>query len=224
MSTAYIIGTCDTKGRELRYVKAVIETLGVTTALVDIGIRSTGKEADFGPREVARCHPEGAERVFVNDRGAAVRAMTEALRLFLRAQPNVGGVFGLGGSGGTAMITAAMRDLPIGVPKLMVSTIASGNVAPFVDCSDIGMFPTLTDIAGLNRITRLVLANAAHAFAGMMKNAVDTDPAEKPAVGLTMFGVTTPCVTQVADSLSDRYDPLIFHATGAPWRSSLIPV
>ncbi|MFH7112061.1 Tm-1-like ATP-binding domain-containing protein, partial [Achromobacter xylosoxidans] len=129
--------------------------------------------------------------------------------------PDLGALLGLGGSGGTALITPAMRALPIGVPKLMVSTMASGNVAPDVGPSDIGMMYCVTDVAGLNRISRRVLANAAGAIGGAFRLAASVAGDDsRPPVGITMFGVTTACVEQVTPLLESRYDCLVFHATG----------
>ena len=148
--------------------------------------------------------------------------MAEALCEFLvreTAEARVAGVIGIGGSGGTAIITKAMQALPIGLPKLMVSTVASGNVAPYVGCSDIALMYSVVDVAGLNAVSCRVLANAAHAMAGM---AAQPPPAltAKPALGMTMFGVTTPCVTAVRKILEDAgFDCLVFHATGAGGRA-----
>jgi uncharacterized protein (UPF0261 family) len=132
---------------------------------------------------------------------------------------DVGGLLGLGGSGGTALVTPAMRALPVGVPKLMVSTVASGNVAPYVGPSDVTMMYSVTDIAGLNRISRVILANAAHAIAGMARAERPPPTALKTAIGLTMFGVTTACVNQVVATLETEYDCLVFHATGTGGQS-----
>jgi uncharacterized protein (UPF0261 family) len=147
-----------------------------------------------------------------------VSAMAVALERFLLTRTDVGGVLGLGGSGGTALITPAMRALPVGVAKVMVSTVAAGNVAAYVGASDIAMLYSVTDVAGLNRISRQVLGNAAHALAGMVGNPIPA-AADRPAVGLTMFGVTTPCVTAVTERLGDDVDPLVFHATGTGGRA-----
>ncbi len=131
----------------------------------------------------------------------------------------VAGVLGIGGSGGTALITAAMRSLPIGLPKLMVSTVASGNTAPYVDCSDITMMYSVVDVAGLNTVSRTILGNAAHAMAGMAMHSW-SDMQSRPAIGMTMFGVTTPCVTAVRQALEkEGFDCLVFHATGAGGRA-----
>jgi uncharacterized protein (UPF0261 family) len=187
-----------------------------------VDLSTTGESApgaDVGAAEVAACHPEGAGAVFTGDRGGAVGAMAVAFERFLVARPDVGGVIGLGGSGGTALVTPAMRALPVGIPKVMVSTLASGDVSPYVGPSDIAMVHSVTDVAGLNRISRQVLGNAAHALAGMVARPIAEETGGKPAVGLTMFGVTTPCVTQITEALAGDYDCLVFHATGTGGRS-----
>lgn len=215
MPSAYVVGTCDTKAAELRYVRDLIAASGQPALLVDIGIRSDGATADLGPEEVARHHPQGAGAVFQGDRGRAVAAMAEALAGFVRERSDdIAGMIGLGGSGGTAMIAPAMRALPVGRPKLLVSTVASGNVAPYVGPSDIAMVYSVTDVAGLNSISRRVLGNAAHALAGMIAQPIPEAEADKPAIGLTMFGVTTPCVETVTSLLRRDYECLVFHATG----------
>jgi uncharacterized protein (UPF0261 family) len=219
MAKAYVVGTCDTKGEELAYVRDLIAAAGMPAVLVDLGTRSDGRRADVTPQEVAAHHPKGAGAVFGEDRGQAVAAMAEAFARFVRARADIGGMIGLGGSGGTALVTPAMRALPVGVPKVMVSTVASGNVAPYVGPSDICMMYSVTDVAGLNRISRQVLGNAAHALAGMMAHRVPAASDAKPAVGLTMFGVTTPCVQQVTKALESDYDCLVFHATGTGGQS-----
>ena len=215
----YVVGTCDTKGRELAYVRDLIRAAGVPAALVDVSTRDTSGSADVAARIVAACHPDGAAAVFTGDRGSAVAAMAVAFEHFLLGRDDVAGVIGLGGSGNTALVTHAMRALPVGVPKLMVSTVASSNVAPYVGPSDIAMMYSVTDIAGLNRISRIILANAAHAIAGMARGEAPAVAADLPAVGLTMFGVTTPCVNRVTSLLGARYDCLVFHATGTGGQS-----
>ncbi len=219
MAKAYVVGTCDTKGDELAYVRDLIAAAGVPAVLVDLGTRSDGRGEDVTPREVAAHHPEGAGAVFGEDRGQAVAAMAEAFARFVRARDDIGGMIGLGGSGGTALVTPAMRALPVGVPKVMVSTVASGNVGAYVGPSDICMMYSVTDVAGLNRISRQVLGNAAHALVGMLAHRVPAASDAKPAVGLTMFGVTTPCVQQVTKALENDYDCLVFHATGTGGQS-----
>ncbi|SEL64995.1 Tm-1-like ATP-binding domain-containing protein [Halomonas daqiaonensis] len=219
-SIAYLIGTCDTKAAELLYMHELLAAAGVSSRIVDVGTRGNDQgAADVTAAEVAACHPQGGSAVFVNDRGRAVAAMAEALRHWLPTRRDIGGVLGIGGSGGTALIAPALRELDIGVPKLLVSTIASGNVASYVGPSDIAMLYSVTDVAGLNRISRRVLGNAAHALAGMLQGQVPDVAEDKPAIGLSMFGVTTECVNQLSAALESDYDCLIFHATGTGGRS-----
>ncbi|SFH51355.1 Uncharacterized protein, UPF0261 family [Palleronia marisminoris] len=215
----YIAGTCDTKLAELDYVRKRIAATGAKVALVDLSTSDTPVSGtDIPAREVAAHHPDGADAVFTGDRGSAVAAMAVAFERFTLARDDLAGLIGLGGSGGTALITPAMRALDVGVPKIMVSTVASGNVAPYVGPSDVTMMYSVTDVAGLNRISRRVLANAAGAIAGMAQ--VDLPQVEtRPAVALSMFGVTTPCVTQVVERLENAYDCLVFHATGTGGQS-----
>jgi uncharacterized protein (UPF0261 family) len=220
MAKAYVIGTCDTKGPELAYLKGLLEGVGLAGVLVDVGIRSDGIGADVSPREVAACHPGGTGAVFSDDRGAAIAAMASALVAFMATRDDVGGAIGAGGSGGTALISPALRALPVGTPKVLVSTVASGNVGPYVGPADICMMYSVTDVQGLNRISRRVLGNAAHALAGMMQHPIPPSRApDRPALGLTMFGVTTPCVQAVTKALEADYDCLVFHATGTGGQS-----
>jgi uncharacterized protein (UPF0261 family) len=228
MGSVYVVGTFDTKGQELRYVAGLVAAAGVPAVTVDLGTGGgpdadvTGADVTAG--EVAAWHPGGRAAVFTGDRGSAVSAMAVAFECFVRARADdIAAMIGLGGSGGTALITPAMRALPVGLPKVMVSTVASGNVAPYVGPSDIAMLYSVTDVAGLNRISRAVLGNAAHAVAGMAAHQVPAggpeNGAAKPALGLTMFGVTTPCVTRVSELLAGDYDCLVFHATGTGGQS-----
>jgi uncharacterized protein (UPF0261 family) len=211
----YIVGTFDTKEAELRYAASCVKAAGAPAVLVDISATPSTAEADVTPAMVAAHHPGGAGAVLgLSDRGEAVTAMAEALTAFLLTRGDIGAVLGLGGGGNTAMVTAAMRALPVGVPKLMVSTMASGNVAPYVGPTDIMMMHAVADVAGLNAITRVVLGNAAHAAAGMARHPVAAVSGERPAVGLTMFGVTTPAVTEIRRLLGDDWECFVFHATG----------
>lgn len=227
MRRAYVVGTFDTKGVELAYVADLARAAGVEVVTVDVSTRQQrSAEADVTADSVAAHHPDGAAAVFTGDRGSALEAMAVGLQRFLTSRNDVCAVLGLGGSGGTAVITAAMRALPVGVGKLMVSTVASGDVAPYVGASDIAMWHSVTDVAGLNRISRQVLGNAAHALAGIASHSIPA-ATERPAVGLTMFGVTTPCVNAVVERIaritggaaSDAVDPLVFHATGTGGRA-----
>jgi len=218
---AYIAGTFDTKGRELFFLRNCLEKLGMRTVTVDLATSCKPSPAMINPREVARHHPRGERAVFTGDRGTAVSEMAVAFEHFVVRRRDLGGLISAGGSGGTALATPAMRRLPIGVPKLMVSSVASGDVRPYVGPSDLCMMYSVTDVAGINRISERVLANAAHALAGMIAYARPSNaPSDaKPAIGLTMFGVTTPCVQAVTRALEARYDCLIFHATGTGGQS-----
>jgi uncharacterized protein (UPF0261 family) len=218
--TAYVVGTFDTKAEELRYVAELLRAAGVRARTVDVGTKSPDASADVSASHVAAFHPNGADTVLkAGDRGLAVTAMSEALVCFISEQKDVGGIIGLGGSGGTAIIAPAMRALPIGVPKLMVSTLAAGDVAPYVGVHDIAMMFPVTDISGLNRLSRVILANAAHALAGMMTRSVPIAADAKPALGFSMFGVTTPCVQQLTARLSNDFECQVFHANGPGGRA-----
>ena len=218
---AYIAGTFDTKGRELFYLRNCLDKLGLRTVTVDLSTSGKPSPAMIHPREVARHHPKGERAVFTNDRGSAVSEMAVAFEHFLVRRRDLGGLISAGGSGGTALATQGMRRLPIGVPKVMVSTVASGDVKPYVGPSDVCMMYSVTDIAGINRISEKVLANAAHALAGMIAYAKKDSAASeaKPALGLTMFGLTTPCVQAVCKALDEHYDCIVFHATGTGGQS-----
>jgi uncharacterized protein (UPF0261 family)/ABC-type branched-subunit amino acid transport system ATPase component len=217
--SAYVAGTFDTKGRELGFIANCLQKLGLTVVTVDLSTSRKPSPADVGPAEVARFHPKGAMAVFTGDRGQSVTAMAEAFERFIVTRRDLGGIVSAGGSGGTALATPAMRRLPVGVPKVMVSTVASGNVKDYVGPADICMMYSVTDVAGINRISEQVLSNAAHALAGMISHGRRTESAAKPAIGLTMFGVTTPCVQAVAKALEERFDTLVFHATGTGGQS-----
>lgn len=216
----YVAATYDTKGHEAEYVVDLLKRDGLGVVSVDVSTTGAASAARVQARDVARSHPQGEQAVFTGDRGSAIAAMALAFERYAAANPDIGALLGLGGSGGTALITPAMRALPIGVPKLMVSTMASGNVAPYVGPSDIAMMYSVTDVAGLNRISRRVLANAAGAIGGAFRQAGDKGGDDsQPAVGITMFGVTTACVQQVTPLLESRYDCLVFHATGTGGQS-----
>ncbi|GAB4195870.1 MAG: ABC transporter permease [Thalassobaculales bacterium] len=218
---AYVAGTFDTKGRELFYLRNCLEKLGLRTVTVDLSTSGKPSPANVHPREVARHHPRGEAAVFTGDRGSAVTEMAIAFERYLAGRRDLGGIVSAGGSGGTALATQAMRRLAVGVPKVMVSTVASGDVKPYVGPTDICMMYSVTDVSGINRISERVLANAAHALAGMIVHARGPAAASeaKPVVALTMFGVTTPCVQAVTKQLEERWDCLVFHATGTGGQS-----
>jgi uncharacterized protein (UPF0261 family) len=218
--SAWVVGTFDTKGDELGYLCERIRAQGV--AVVSVDVSTSGRDAgraQVSAREVAGHHPGGADAVFTGERGSAVSAMAQALVRFLRGRSDVGGVIGAGGSGAAALVAPALRSLPVGCPKLLVCTLASGDVRPFVGSSDILMLYPVVDVSGLNRISRQVLANAAHAMAGMVQARLAADGAALPCLGLSMFGVTTPCVQGVTQALQGEFECLVFHATGSGGQS-----
>ena len=223
-----VAGTLDTKGAELRFIRDEIAAAGVRVVLVDISTSGQPSPADVPPHHIATYFRGGPNAVFTGERGAAIAAMAEAFEAWVRRQEPVGGLISAGGSGGSSLVAPAMRALPIGVPKVLISSVASGNVAPYVGPSDIMMLYSVTDVAGLNSVSRQVLANGAAAMVGMVKARAagaerERGPARrgdgKPAVGLTMFGVTTPCVQAVAAALEDDFECLVFHATGVGGQS-----
>ncbi|WP_436643186.1 ABC transporter permease [Microbaculum sp. FT89] len=213
-----VAGTLDTKGAELRFIRDVIREHGLPVRMVDLSTSGRHSGAEVPAHQVAAFHPRGASGVFTHDRGESVAGMTLAFERWVARQSGIAGIISAGGSGGTAIVAPAMRALPVGTPKLIVSTVASGDVRRYVGPSDITMMYSVADVQGLNSITRQVLRNAAAAMAGMVRDRREHARREsggvKPAVGLTMFGVTTQCVRQVADALETDYDCLVFHATG----------
>ncbi len=224
-----VAGTLDTKGDELRFIRDQIAAAGVRVVLVDLSTSGQPSPADVPPHHIAAYFRGGPNAVFTGERGAAITAMAEAFEAWVRRQEPVGGLISAGGSGGSALVAPAMRALPIGIPKVLISSVASGNVAPYVGPSDIMMLYSVTDVSGLNSVSRQVLANGAAAIVGMVKARAaasgerDREPARrgsrKPAIGLTMFGVTTPCVQAVAAALEDDFECLVFHATGVGGQS-----
>jgi uncharacterized protein (UPF0261 family) len=225
MTVVVLLGTLDTKGREYDYLRERLREQGVDVVLVDAGVFEPLAEADVTQDEVAAAAGAdiGALRA-AGDRGAAVDAMcrgsAEVVRR-LRAEGRLDGILTVGGSGNSSIAAAAMGVLPIGVPKLIVSTLASGDTRPYVGATDVSMTYSVVDISGLNRISERILANAAGAIAGMAKVEVPEESGEgkplsrAPLIGATMFGVTTPCVTHARERLEELgYEVLVFHATG----------
>ena len=222
--TILLIGTLDTKGAEFAYVRGLITERGHKTVVMDTGV---GGEPPFVPdisaTEVAEAgHKSLTALREAGDRGAALTVMGEGARvLALKAYVDgqVDGVLSLGGSGGTSIATTAMQALPIGFPKVMVSTMASGDVAPYVGVKDITMMYSVVDVAGLNRISRQVFCNAVGAICGMVEQTLP-EAEDKPLITASMFGVTTPCVTAVREKLEAAgYEVLVFHATGSGGRA-----
>ena len=215
MATVVLLGTLDTKGVEYAFLRERLLEHGVDVLLVDAGVNEPLVEPDIGRAELAQ---NVAELGAAGDRGAAVTAMAEgAERVVTRlyADGRLDGILALGGSGGSSIATRAMRALPVGVPKLMVSTVASGDTRPYVGAVDVTMMYSVVDISGVNSVSARIMANAAGAIAGMV-NATVPPLEEKPLVAATMFGVTTPCVTRARERLEEHgYEVLVFHATGA---------
>jgi uncharacterized protein (UPF0261 family) len=216
-----LIGTLDTKGSEILFLKECLQAAGGDVIVVDVGVLGTPAfPADVSREEVAEKGGTCLEDLRRDqDRGKAIAAMEQGLAAWFRGRRDtIAGVLGIGGSAGTTIATAGMRELPVGIPKLMVSTLASGNTRPYVGTSDIAMLYPVGDFTGLNSLTRQVLANAANALAGMCSLPLpDPKPKhQRPLLAATMFGVTTPCVNQVRELLgSEGWELLVFHATGS---------
>ena len=225
MATVVLLGTLDTKGREYDFVRARLREHDVDVLLVDVGILGEPlAEPDVSRAEVARAAGMDVRALAAaGDRGAAVATMARGAAEVvteLHAEGRLDAVAGLGGSGGSAIVAHAMRDLPVGVPKLLVSTLASGDTRPYVGAVDVTMMYSVVDIAGLNRVSERILGNAAAAVAGMAKTRVEPSAGARPLVGATMFGVTTPCVTRARERLEELgYEVLVFHATGTGGQS-----
>lgn len=225
MQTVVVMGTLDTKGAELKYVQEIIAESGLDTLLVDTGVLGNPTiKADISREEVAKAGGQDlSQLVQREDRGEAITVMTAGAAKIARQlydQGKLQGIISLGGSAGTTIGTSAMRALPVGVPKVMVSTLASGDTRPYVGTKDICMLYSVVDIAGLNRLSKTILGNAARAIAGMVTNAREEAVDEKPLIGATMFGVTTPCVTKAREYLESRgFELLVFHATGTGGRA-----
>ena len=219
MKTIAIAGTFDSKGTEYLYVKKLIESFGVKTFTIHIGVFEPEFEPDVSNREVATAVKANIDEIVQKrDRALATELLSKGIEVLLPQlyeQGKFDGILSFGGSGGTALITPAMRKLPIGVPKVMVSTMASGNTEQYVGTSDIVMIPSIVDVAGLNVISTKIFDNAVFAILGMVNYSHAIVAEKKPLVAATMFGVTTPCVTFAREYLEARgYEVLIFHATG----------
>ena len=215
-----LIGTFDSKGEEFSFLRERIESAGLRTLMIDVGVLGSSPfEADVTRGDVAAAaNQDLAAMQAERDRGRSVTAMALGATVILKRlfeQGPIHGVASLGGSAGTVIATAAMRALPYGFPKLMVSTLASGDTKPYVGMKDICMMPSVVDIAGLNRVSRRILSNAAGAICGMVACEPAAPFEAQPAIAATMFGVTTPCVTAARRILEARgYEVLVFHATG----------
>lgn len=220
-----IIGTLDTKGEEIGFARDVLTAQGVDVHIIDTGVVGEPQiEPDTTASEVAEAAGTTLEHLRENaDRGEAMEAMGEGATVIAERMHDAGdlaGIMGLGGSGNTSIATTAMRALPVGVPKLMVSTMASGDTEPYVGARDIMMLYSVADIEGLNQLSRQVIANASLAMVGMVTNEPDVEVESQPTIGITMFGVTTPCAKTARAYLEDRgYETIVFHATGTGGRA-----
>jgi uncharacterized protein (UPF0261 family) len=221
-----LIGTLDTKGDEYAYLRDRLRAAGVDVLIADVGTLEPahGCEPDITRQEVAAATGvDLAHLAEARDRGAAITAMAQAAAALTRRlydEGRIHGVLAAGGSGNTAIATRAMQALPVGVPKLMVSTVAAGDTHDYVGGTDVTLMASVTDVAGVNSISGRILANAAAAMAGMVGAEPVELSAERPLVAATMFGVTTPCVTCAREALEERgYEVLTFHATGTGGRA-----
>lgn len=223
MPTVVLAGTLDTKGHEYAFLRDRVREHGVDVLLVDVGVYEPQVEPDISREEVARAGGKDAGALAdAGDRGSATAAMGQGAAAMLKQLHDEGrlqGVLGIGGSGGSSIVTSAMRALPVGVPKLMVSTVASGDTRPYVGAVDVTMMYSVVDIAGINSISARILTNAAGAIAGMVRGSVPSLE-HRPLVGASMFGVTTPGVTRARERLEELgYEVLVFHATGTGGQS-----
>ena len=215
-----IVGTMDTKGVEFAFIKTQIESVGLSTCVINTGILGEPQlTPDISADEVSKAGGSSLEALRdEGDRGNSVTVMAAgaaALVAEKHAAGEIDGIISLGGSAGTTIGTTAMQAVPVGVPKIMVSTLASGDTSPYVQSKDICMMYSVVDIAGINRLSRQILANAAGAIVGMVNAEVPETTADKPLIAATMFGVTTPCVTKAREILEEAgYEVLVFHATG----------
>ena len=219
MKTVAVLGTFDTKGKELKFIKECIEEQGLKTLCINTGVFESVVEPDISSAEVAAAVGADINAIVEKrDRATATEVLakgTEKLIPQLYAEGKFDGIISIGGSGGTSLATPAMRQLPLGVPKVMVSTMASGDVSPYVGTSDIVMIPSVVDAEGLNDISKVIFSNAANAIVGMVQNRKEIESDGNPLLAATMFGVTTPCVKAAEDYLHEQgYDVLVFHATG----------
>ena len=219
MKTIAIAGTFDTKGRELKFIKELVEEQGLAILCIHTGVFEPLIAPDVTNADIAAAVGADINAIIEKkDRATATDVLSrgmEALIPKLYAEGKFDGIISIGGSGGTSLATPAMRALPIGVPKVMVSTMASGDVSPYVGTSDIIMIPSVVDVEGLNDISRKIFSNAVNALVGMVQNQKEIKGDGKPLLAATMFGVTTPCIKTAKEYLEAQgYDVLVFHATG----------
>jgi uncharacterized protein (UPF0261 family) len=223
--TVAVIGALDTKGQEFAFLKTEIEKRGCRTLVINVGVLGTPVfQPEVSAEEVAAaCGVSLADLVARHDRGQAMEVMNRgaaALVEKLYKEGKFDGIISMGGGGGTGVAASGMRGLPVGVPKLLVSTVASGDIGPYVGTTDITMMPSVVDVAGLNRISRTIFTNAAGAICGMVTGEVRTSPDDRPLIAATMFGNTTRAVDNARKILETHgYEVLVFHATGTGGRT-----
>lgn len=223
MKTVAIVGTFDTKGRELQFIKECIEERELATLCINTGVFDPVVKPDISSDQIASAVGEDMEAIVSRrDRATATDVLSRGAKVLipqLYAQGKFDGIISIGGSGGTSLATPAMQALPLGVPKVMVSTMASGDTSPYVGTSDIVMMPSVVDVEGLNDVSKVIFSNAANAIAGMVENRKEIENDGKPLLAATMFGVTTPCIKAAKDYLEEQgYEVLVFHATGTGGR------
>jgi uncharacterized protein (UPF0261 family) len=223
--TVVLVGAMDTKGREFAFVKGLIEKQGLATIVIDFGVMDEPTlAADVTREEVARAGGKELSDLRSGDRkDEAMTVMAAGLAAVvarLRGEGKLDGILGMGGSGGTSIATAAMRALQIGVPKVMVSTVGGGDVSAYTGSKDIVFIPSIVDVAGINRISQAIYANAAGAISGMLTIEVPAVKQERPLVTASMFGNTTKCVDHARGEMEKAgYEVLVFHATGSGGRT-----
>lgn len=224
--TVCLIGTFDTKGLEFQFLKNQIESEGISTLTINAGILSEPLlKPDISAEDLARASGTSLDELRQEaDRGNSIATMAEGAAKIVTQlwdEKKINSIISLGGSAGTTIATTAMRTLPVGTPKVMVSTLASGDTSPYVGTKDITMVYSVVDIAGINSISRQILTNAANAIVGMTTKELQlTNQGDKPLIATTMFGVTTPCVTKARETLEKNgYEVLVFHATGTGGRA-----
>lgn len=226
MATVALVGTLDTKGEEYSYLRDRVERAGCSVLMINAGVMADPDyHVDYTRAAVAAAAGCDVDELVTTDRGRAVATQARGAAAIVRellAERKIEGLLGMGGSGGSAIVATAMRELPVGVPKLLVSTMASGDTSPYVDISDVTMMYSVVDLAGINQLSARILANAAAAISGMARGyeAYHRSDSDRPQVGATMYGTTTPCVNVARDYLEERgYEVLVFHATGPGGRS-----
>jgi uncharacterized protein (UPF0261 family) len=223
VGTVALAGTFDTKGREFAYVKQILESLGNQVFTIHTGVYQPFFVPDVDSSVLADAMGVSIQSIRDADRGEATATLSQG---FAKILPKLyqahrfDGILSFGGSGGTSLVTPGMRELPIGVPKIMVSTVASGDTSFYVGTSDIMMMPSIVDVSGLNKLSKVIYDNAAAAISGMVNAHFVQDVDVRPLVGATMFGVTTPAVDHARELLDQKgYETLVFHATGTGGRT-----